>query len=226
MRNGLPEVEIESPGGESCANLLKGTDEQGNRILRVWHQGKDQNYDVGLATEPGEIHRWAKNAEREEMEFNEIATFKIALKIRQPAIPAERRLFDALLEADDGAVVRRICRRSNHWLKYRWDFPHGHFWESPWPCPRALYERAYKFCQAKMDPRYPARDERESGDVRRIKYLARVMAGLSLPQPISPSYAVRKNKYPDLVCPNTAWANPFPPIQQVERSGKLIPSSD
>jgi hypothetical protein len=216
MRNGLAEVEIEVPGGESGAILLKGTDEEGNRILRTWYSGEEQNYDVKLATEPGEIHQWAKNAQREETEFDQIATFEIALKIRQPAIPAERRLFDALLEANDGAVVRRICRRSKRWLRYRWDFGNEHFFESPWPCPRALYEHAYEFCRAKLDPRYPARDERASGDVRRIKYLARVMAGLSLPKPISPSYAVellRKKKYPKVVCPNANWAFPFPPIQ-------------
>jgi hypothetical protein len=68
------------------------------------------------------------------------------------------------------------------------------------PYPKALHEHAESFCRAKLDSRYPGRDERRSGDYRRIEYLARVMAGLSLPKPISPSYSIellRKMKHSD-----------------------------
>jgi hypothetical protein len=55
---------------------------------------------------------------------------------------------------------------------------------------KALYDHAAEFCRAKLDPRYPERDKRDSGDYRRSEYLARALAGLSLLKPISTSYSV------------------------------------
>lgn len=199
LRDGSPEIEVDVPGGVGASTFIKSKDESGTRsLLRVEATGQQRRLKRRFATEPSEIISWSKIVEREEKEFDDLATGKTIVKVPQQELP-ERDLFDALIRAKTGWQVRRICRRSKYWLKYRWDFGGGHFYENHNPCPRALYEYAEEFCQAKLDPRYPARDSRPSGDDRRIQYLARVMAGLSLPKPISPSYAVellRKMKQP------------------------------
>jgi len=111
--------------------------------------------------------------------------------VRSPAIRGESHLFHALVGATTAPQVRRICKRSKFWLKFRMDWPGGSFFEDFTACPRLLYDQAEEFCLAKLDPRYPARDKRPSGDDRRIEYFARVMAGLSmLPKAYKPSYAV------------------------------------
>ena len=105
--------------------------------------------------------------------------------------PSERHIWEALKSARTGAAVRRAYSRSKIWLVSRFELPGGSYWDWSWsPYPRELYRQAGKFCQAKLDPRYPARDMRPYGDYRRIEYLGRVMAGLSLFPPISPSYSV------------------------------------
>jgi hypothetical protein len=207
LRDGAPEQEWEVPGGYGSAMLIKSRRENGRRRLQVFRPGKTANsspsvtVDVSLskyATAPSDIHDWHERVEQEERDFDELATGKKAEKVKYPAKPAERHLFDALLRAETAAQVRRICRRSEFWLKYRWEFGSGHFFEAPSACPRVLYERAEDFCQGKLDPRYPVLDKRASGDYRRIEHLARVMAGSSLVKPISPSYAVdvlRKMKH-------------------------------
>ncbi len=55
--------------------------------------------------------------------------------------------------------------------------------------PKVLSERAEEFCRAKRDARYPWKDKRRSGDMRRIEYMARVLAALSQPR-CSVSYGV------------------------------------
>src|SRR5262249_27220193 len=119
-----------------------------------------------------------------------------------PATPNERDLWEALKRARTASQVRRIYARSKIWLVHRMDFPSGGYIDWSWsPFPKALYDHAADFCRAKLDPRYPARDKRESGDYRRIEYLARAMAGVSLLKPISRSYSVellRKLKHLDI----------------------------
>jgi hypothetical protein len=116
-----------------------------------------------------------------------------------PGWPAERRIWEALKRARTGTQLRRAYSRSKIWLKSRQEFPGGGFHDWSWhPYPRALFVHADAFCKAKLDPRYPARDNRPSGDYRRIEYLGRVMAGLSIDGAISPSYSVeilRKMKH-------------------------------
>jgi hypothetical protein len=199
LRDGAPECEWEIPGGHGSAMLIKSKQEDGRRRLQVLRSGKTANsipsktVDISLprfATAPSDIRNWNERVEQEESEFDDFVTGKKAVKVKCPAKPAERHLFDALLRAKTAAQVRRICRRSELWLKYRWDLGKGHFFELWSACPRVLHERAEDFCQGKLDPRYPALDKRASGDYRRIEYLARVMAGSSLVKPIAPSYAV------------------------------------
>jgi hypothetical protein len=119
----------------------------------------------------------------------------------RPAIRDEHDLWESLKRARTASQVRRIYTRSKIWLIHRFDFPSGGYIDWSWsPFPKALYEHAEEFCRAKLDPRYPDRDKRPSGDYLRIEYLARAMAGLSLRKPISPSYSVdllRKLKHPD-----------------------------
>jgi hypothetical protein len=111
-------------------------------------------------------------------------------------IASERPLWDALKRAETASQVRKICTRSKIWLNPRIEFPDGGFAEY-WPWRRVLYRDAEKFCQAKLDLRYPRLDKRESGDYRRIEFLSRVMAGLTMR--LAPSTAVetlRKMKHP------------------------------
>lgn len=198
LRDGSPAIELEIPGGIGASMLISSKDKHGHRSLRAFKAGGQQlEASVRFATAPSEIIAWSNMVQKAEHAFESLATGKTIWNVQQQQRPAERHLFDALMSAKTPRQVRRICRRSNDWLRYRWDFPRGMFCELHSACPRILYERADEFCRAKLDPRYPARDNRASGDYRRIQYLAWVMAGLSLPKPISPSYAVelfRKQK--------------------------------
>ncbi len=209
MRDGASETEAELPGGRGSAMLIKSKQESGRRRLRKLLPGKSANagpattIDISLprfATAPDDIQGWQERVEQEERDFDALVTGDKAVKVKYAARPAERNLFDSLLRAKTAAQVRRLCSRSRDWLKYHFDLPggRGFFFELPSACPRSLYEHAGEFCRAKLDPRYPDLDRRASGDYRRIEYLARVMAGLSLVKPISPSYAVellRKMKH-------------------------------
>lgn len=148
-----------------------------------------------FSTTPNEKRRWKLRTQEEEKQFEKtILTPHVDIA---PAIPAERNLWEALKRAQTPAQVRRICSRSKIWLRPRIEFPSGGFAEY-WPFRRVLYQRAQEFCRAKLDPRYPGRDQRASGDYRRIEYLARVLAGLTVG--LSPSTAVerlRKMKHPE-----------------------------
>jgi hypothetical protein len=200
LRDGRPEADVDVPGGVAAGMLVKARLESRRRILQTIRPGEPVRVVTlrgGYGTMPSEIQEWSEQAEKEEQNFNDLVLGHKSEEVHYAAIPAERDLFNALLRTTSPAEVRRICRRSKFWLKYKWDFGNGHFYENPFPCPRALYERAEEFCQSKLDPLYPARDRRPSGDYRRIHFFARVMAGLSLPKPIRPSYAIelfRKKK--------------------------------
>lgn len=138
-----------------------------------------------FTTTPDEIRRWRSQVQNEQDQFDQ-AIFRPVL-VNVPGIPSERQLWEALKRASTAAQVRRICSRSKIWLKPRLEFPNGGFIEH-WPWRRVLYRDAEKFCRAKLDPRYPSRDQRKSGDYRRVEYFARVMAGLTIR--LAPSTAV------------------------------------
>jgi hypothetical protein len=116
-----------------------------------------------------------------------------------PRRPAERHIWEALKFATHGAEIRKAYSQSETWLKTYWDFGSGHFVDMSWqPFPNALYWHAYEFCNSKWDSRYPSKDQRPSGDYKRIEYFARVMAGLTLDDILLPSYSVeilRKMKH-------------------------------
>lgn len=143
---------------------------------------------------------WQARVRREEEEFKALETGQKTVTVQHPAIPAEPRLWEALKRTSSAAEVRRICRRSARWLKWEWSGEiNGRRWyqAAPSACPKALYDHAEEFCQAKQDDRCPA-SNRASSDDRRIEYYARVMAGLSLSKPIAPATAVdllRKMKH-------------------------------
>ena len=152
-----------------------------------------------FSTTPDEKRQWKSRVsdERERFERDRFAIDRTTV----PAIPSERSLWNALKRAKTASQVRRICSRSKIWLKPRLEFRDGSFMEY-WPWRRVLYRDAEKFCQAKRDQRYPERDKRKSGDYRRLEFLARVMAGLTVGR--APSTAVemlRKAKHPgDCAC--------------------------
>lgn len=191
LRDGLPETEREIRGTSGVSIKASGGQarEQVNIIIsgavaRAIRRPK-------LTTTPDEIRSWRTQVKKVEENFERVTTGEEATMARVAEFPAERRLWESLKRARTAVQVRRIYSRSNLWLKPRREFPDGSYMDwSFLPYPRALYEHAESFCRAKLDRRYPGRDERSSGDYRRIEYLARVMAGLSLPKPISPSYSI------------------------------------
>ncbi len=185
LRDGNPEIETWVRSGGAFIKK-SGTGQQQVFIQkfgdmpRVITQPK-------FSTTPDELRTWKMRVQEEEDQFEADMMSLTSLPFTAPAIPAERGLWEALKRAETGAQVRRICKRSKIWLKTRRDFPGGGFADY-WYWRRVLYERAEEFCRAKLDARYPSRDQRKSGDYRRIEYLARVMAGLTLR--LAPSTAV------------------------------------
>ncbi len=140
---------------------------------------------------PEEMQDWHERARKFEEDFEQGMMSGVPIRTFVPAYPAEHHIWQALKQARTAAHVRRAYNRSKIWLISRREFPSGGYFDWSWHAvPRALYRHAEQFCRAKLDRRYPGRDQRESGDYRRIEYLARVMAGLSLFPPISPSYSI------------------------------------
>jgi hypothetical protein len=128
-------------------------------------------------------------------------------------IPAEPELWKLLSDPRTGpAAVRRACRRSQHYLRRS-------------PGYTVLYLGAKQFCRAKRDARYP-RSNRKSSEGKRAEYLARVMAGLSLPKPMRPATAVdllRKMKH-DKHCP--CWRCALKPTISSSSTHSGVPQSD
>ncbi len=138
-----------------------------------------------------EKKKWKEKAKNIEEMTNRILMGNEPRREFVTAKPDEKHLWEALKKAKTGAQVRKIVKNSKIWLIWRMDFPKGGFVDWGWTgVPKALFDHADQFCKAKLDPRYPGRDKREIGDYWRIEYLARVLAGLSLVKPISPSYSV------------------------------------
>jgi len=138
-----------------------------------------------------EAQEWRDKTQEFEKKFERIVMGEQTRMETAPAYPNERDLWDALKRARTASQVRKIYTRSKIWLVHRMDFPSGGYIDWSWsPFPKALYDHAAEFCAAKLHPRYPSLDKRESGDYRRIEYLARAMAGLCLLKPVSTSYSV------------------------------------
>jgi hypothetical protein len=197
LRDGSPGGEADIPARSGMFIRVSG---QGPERLQISVAGESPSIirQPKFSTTPDEIRQWQTRVKDEQDQF-EHATFT-PVRVKVGAIPPERRLWEALKRANSGTQVRRICGQSKIWLKPRLDFPSGGFIEY-WPWRRILYRDADKFCRSKLDPRYPSRDQRNSGDYRRIEYFARVMAGLTLR--FAPSTAVdmlRKMRHPEK-CP-------------------------
>ena len=222
LRDGQNETEANIPGGYGSAMLLKSIGEH-KETLNIRQPGKQAiEYSVDKTVSKGQEFRPAKRQQAEarmqraEKEFEDMETGEKTQNVILAAIPAERNLWESLKRARSAAQVRRICRRSKYWLKFEWSGEwNGRAWnfQTPSPYPRALYDHAEKFCQAKLGKRYPSggKQDRRSSDDKRVEYLARVMAGLSLYPPIAPATAVnllRKTKHkPGCPCYRcTVWA--------------------
>jgi hypothetical protein len=214
LRFGEPAREEESYG--SSAIFIRATldnseffESTGDEMQR--RKGRQAVYTAIPGEEPRELHqprmiespddmqKWNERVKKAEEEINEIAMGDKARIVKVPGRSHERHVWEALKSARTVSEVRRAYESSKIWLKSRQEFPSGGYHDWSWlPYPRALYEHADKFCLAKKDSRYPKRDMRPSGDFRRMEYLGRVMAGLSLFPPLSPSYSVdtlRKMKH-------------------------------
>jgi hypothetical protein len=193
LRDGSPEVDKVMHSGGSLVIKRSG---QGPEWLRVETPGKKLRIvrQPKFCNTPDEIRRWRARVGKEEDQFGKAVSSSV--RVGFPPIPSERRLWEALKRAETATQVRRICSQSKIWLKTRLEFGSDSFFEY-WPFRRVLYREAEKFCRAKLDPRYPRHDKRKSGDYRRVEYLARVMAGLTVR--LAPSTAVeklRKMKHP------------------------------
>lgn len=194
LRDGNPEVVTEVPSLPSVFIKRSGP---GQEQLYIEGFGKPPRIirQPKFSTTPYEIRRWRSRVQEEQNQFDEAIMNPVPVSVSAPAIPSERRLWEALKRACNGTQVRRICSQSKIWLKPRLELPSGSFFEY-WPFRRILYRDAEAFCRAKLDPRYPGRDQRKSGDYRRVEYLARVMAGLTVR--LAPSTSVemlRKMKH-------------------------------
>lgn len=144
---------------------------------------------------PEEVQSWRSQVQKEEGKFKRLTLGHETVTTKISAIPAERKLWEALKRAGTATQVRRICSLSRVWLKPQLEFPDGSHIEW-WLYRRALYKYAEKVCRVKLDPRYPGRDNRESGDYRRIEHLARAMTGLSLGVAVSTAIErLRKMKH-------------------------------
>lgn len=208
LRNGIPKT-VTEVHGTSGMYVKSGGQREAIRVtlpdqaVRTVQQPK-------FVTTPDEMRNWRTKERGEYERFTRVTMGDEAITTQGQRWPAERKLWEDLKRARTPAQVRRIYKRSNLWLKPRMEFPRGGYME--WqPHIRVLHQQAEQFCQAKLDTRYPARDKRESGDYRRIEYLARVMAGLSLG--VSPSYGVerlRKMKHNEQ-CPCWRCANHIAP---------------
>jgi hypothetical protein len=218
LRDGTQETQVQRRG--TSGMLIKASHDQEKMYVSSEGETREQGGRESIYTMiPGEkpkimrqpkiiesadeMQKWQNKAQRVDDNFQRIVMGDDPRTETIPARPAERHIWEALKRARTAAQVRRTYGRSKIWLKSRTEYPSGGFFDWSWhPYPRELYRRAEEFCNAKLDCRYPARDERPSGDYRRIEYLARVMAGLSLSKPISPSYSVevlRRIKHP-LTC--------------------------
>jgi len=81
---------------------------------------------------------------------------------------SEPQVWRALVAARTAADVRKACRKSERWLNPQWG---GR------PYVQDLYDQAERFIRAKQDVYYPRRD---TGDVKRVIFFARAMAGITL----------------------------------------------
>lgn len=194
LRDGNPEIVSEVPSVPSMFIRRSGP---GQEQLYVESSGSPPRIirQPRFSTTPDELRTWRSLVQKEQDEFESAIHSTVPVRVIAPAILSERQLWEALKRARAAAQVRRICSQSKRWLKPRQEFPGGGFAEY-WPFRRILYRDAEAFCRAKLDPRYPCRDQRDSGDYRRVEYLARVMAGLTLR--LAPSTAVemlRKMKH-------------------------------
>jgi len=186
LRDGAPETETVLPARSGV--FMKVSGQERERVhSTVTGAPPRVSLQPKLATTPAELHAWRSHVKGEEAQFEQAIWSPLQAWLRP--FPAERPLWEALKRARTGSQVRRIYSRSKTWLNPRMEFPDGGFLEhSPWR--RVLHRDADQFCRAKLDKRYPARDQRASGDYRRIEYFARVMAGLTTG--IAPSTAVER----------------------------------
>src|SRR5712692_6826827 len=119
---------------------------------------------------------WTAHAKEADEEF----TKKIVLAGPRD-LPNEHELLKALMDPrTNAAEVRRICRRS----RYLKPCP-------GYPCPTSLYQYAEEVSRAKRYERYPSggKQNRLSSEDKRVDYLSRALAGLSLPKPMRPATA-------------------------------------
>jgi hypothetical protein len=186
LRDGLYGAETDTVGS---SGMFMKSNQQGREKIDIVVPGETMRslHQPKFMTTPDEVQGWRKQTRKEHRGFTQK---RLTGKVRYTiSIPAERHLWEALKRAQTAAQVRRIVSQSKEWLRPRLEFPDGGYMEY-WPFRRALYARAGEFCKSKLDRRYPRRDKRESGDYRRIEYLARVLAGLTLG--LSPSTGVER----------------------------------
>ena len=175
LREGLPEWDRSFPDLQTAG--LK------------WHRPESDTQQTA-----DEKRFWVKHYADHLKEADKEFTEKIVLAPPRE-VPSEPELWQALSDPQIGArKVRSICVQSRI-LRFLFGNP------SYTP----LYRHAKEFCRAKKDKRYPSggKQKRPSSDDKRVDYLARVMAGLSLRKPLAPATAVdilRKMRHEKL-CP-------------------------
>ncbi len=129
-------------------------------------------------TTPEEIRQWRKQS-RKKLAKKQIEVWD------PPGHPPEPDIWERLKRATNPEQVRTICSQSRHWLNAKRS-----------ELGQILYKCAEQLLEAKADPAYP-HSERGSSEKKRIQFLARAMAGVSVG--MSPATGVdllRKAKVP------------------------------
>lgn len=186
LRDGSPEEEEDVPTNRSSAMLIKSNGRD-RESLTTFFPGMKRRRHASALRDVAEDEVFRNKVQKIEKEFEELTglTSQRTTRMRYPAIPHERPLWEALKRARNAAQVRRVVSRSKYWLKWEWKQKIGDAeLHSVSGILKTLYDYAEEFCKAKLDPRYPTQS-----DDKRIEYLARIMAGLTLLKRIKPSYA-------------------------------------
>jgi len=142
-------------------------------IIKVEHGPRPKH-----VTTPEEIRQWRKRS-RKKLAKKQIELWD------SPGHPAEPDTWERLKRATKPEQVRTICSQSRHWLNPKRS-----------ELGQVLDKHTKQFLEAKADPAYP-RSKRGSSDEKRIQFLARAMAGISLGlSPVTGVDLLRKAKVP------------------------------
>lgn len=195
LRDGLGEGTIETLDPDYMALKREQIGPNHYRIKPV--KGFEPEFPTGEIRfgSSGRLRRtWADVPDSER---REISTPVDLVRLRIPAIPPDGSTYSQLLRAKTIRRVRTVCKRSRYWqtlkakrcrflyrIKNQDERMRAHqeltnLAGMIFPRLQDIYNHADKFLLAKADRRFPA-SKRPTSDERRLRFLARAMAGVNL----------------------------------------------